>query len=55
MAQFQMEGGGTLTLEEGSQVKVTEETLAQAGQTLGLSNTYIFWRIRMPCCIGDSG
>ena len=26
------------------------ETLAQAGQTLGLSNTYIFWRIRMPCC-----
>ena len=27
-----------------------DETLAQAGQTLGLSNTYIFWRIRMPCC-----
>ena len=26
-----------------------DETLAQAGQTLGLSNTYIFWRIRMPC------
>ena len=25
-------------------------TLAQAGQTLGLSNTYIFWRIRMPAC-----
>ena len=25
-------------------------TLAQAGKTLGLSNTYIFWRIRMPCC-----
>lgn len=25
-------------------------TLAQAGQTLGLSNTYIFWRIRMPVC-----
>src|SRR5699024_8905674 len=22
-----------------------DETLAQAGQTLGLSNTYIFWRI----------
>ena len=27
-----------------------DETLAQAGQTLGLSNTYIFWRIRMPMC-----
>ncbi|MCI8524511.1 MAG: molybdate ABC transporter permease subunit [Oscillospiraceae bacterium] len=27
-----------------------DETLAQAGQSLGLSNTYIFWRIRMPCC-----
>ena len=27
-----------------------DETLAQAGKTLGLSNTYIFWRIRMPCC-----
>lgn len=27
-----------------------DETLACAGQTLGLSNTYIFWRIRMPCC-----
>lgn len=27
-----------------------DETLAQAGQTLGLSNTYIFWSIRMPCC-----
>ncbi len=27
-----------------------DETLAQAGQTLGLSNTYIFWRIRMPVC-----
>lgn len=25
-------------------------TLAEAGQTLGLSNTYIFWRIRMPVC-----
>lgn len=25
-------------------------TLSQSGQTLGLSNTYIFWRIRMPCC-----
>ena len=27
-----------------------DETLAQAGKTLGLSNTYIFWRIRMPAC-----
>ena len=27
-----------------------DETLAQAGRTLGLSNTYIFWRIRMPAC-----
>ena len=27
-----------------------DETLADAGRTLGLSNTYIFWRIRMPCC-----
>ena len=27
-----------------------DETLAQAGRTLGLSNTYIFWRIRMPYC-----
>ena len=27
-----------------------DETLAQAGQTLGLSNMYIFWRIRMPVC-----
>ena len=27
-----------------------DETLGQAGQTLGLSNTYIFWRIRMPAC-----
>lgn len=25
-------------------------TLSQSGQTLGLSNTYIFWRIRMPTC-----
>ena len=30
-----------------------DETLAYAGQTLGLSNTYIFWHIRMPyCCQG---
>lgn len=27
-----------------------DETLSQAAQTLGLSNTYIFWRIRMPAC-----
>ena len=27
-----------------------DETLAYSGQTLGLSNTYIFWRIRMPYC-----
>lgn len=27
-----------------------DETLAHAGQTLGLSNTYIFWKIRMPYC-----
>ncbi len=27
-----------------------DETLAYAGQTLGLSNVYIFWRIRMPFC-----
>lgn len=27
-----------------------DETLAYSGQTLGLSNTYIFWRIRMPVC-----
>ncbi len=27
-----------------------DETLAWSAQTLGLSNTYIFWRIRMPCC-----
>lgn len=27
-----------------------DETLAHAGQTLGLSNRYIFWRIRMPYC-----
>ena len=28
-------------------------TLSQSGQTLGLSNTYIFWRIRMPACRQD--
>lgn len=27
-----------------------DERLADAGRTLGLSNTYIFWRIRMPFC-----
>lgn len=27
-----------------------DETLTYAAQTLGLSNTYIFWRIRMPAC-----
>lgn len=27
-----------------------DETLAYSAQTLGLSNTYIFWRIRMPFC-----
>ncbi len=27
-----------------------DDTLAYSAQTLGLSNTYIFWRIRMPYC-----
>ena len=27
-----------------------DETLAHAGRTLGLKNSYIFWRIRMPAC-----
>lgn len=27
-----------------------DTTLAYSGQTLGLSNTYIFWRIRLPYC-----
>ena len=27
-----------------------DKTLAYSGQTLGLSNTYIFWRVRMPTC-----
>ena len=27
-----------------------DENLADAGRTLGLSNTYIFWRIRLPYC-----
>jgi molybdate transport system permease protein len=27
-----------------------DETLAYSAQSIGLSDTYIFWRIRMPCC-----
>jgi len=27
-----------------------DDTLAYSGKTLGLSNTFIFWRIRMPYC-----
>ena len=27
-----------------------DDTLAYSAQTLGLSNTYIFWRVRMPYC-----
>ena len=27
-----------------------DETLAYSARTLGKSDTYIFWRIRMPCC-----
>lgn len=27
-----------------------DETLAQAGRTLGLRDSFIFWRIRMPAC-----
>ncbi|MBQ9458863.1 MAG: molybdate ABC transporter permease subunit [Oscillospiraceae bacterium] len=27
-----------------------DTTLADAGRTLGLSNSYIFWHVRMPCC-----
>ena len=27
-----------------------DETLSQAGRTLGRSNTWIFWRVRLPCC-----
>jgi molybdate transport system permease protein len=27
-----------------------DETLAYSGQTLGLSNRYIFWHVRMPYC-----
>ena len=27
-----------------------DETLAWSAQTLGQSNAWIFWRVRMPCC-----
>ena len=27
-----------------------DQNLAYSGQTLGLSNSYIFWRVRMPAC-----
>lgn len=27
-----------------------DETLTDCGKTLGLSNTYLFWRVRMPAC-----
>lgn len=27
-----------------------DHTLADAGRTLGRSNTWIFWRVQMPCC-----
>ena len=27
-----------------------DQNLAYAGQTLGRSNTWIFWHVRMPCC-----
>lgn len=27
-----------------------DESLAEAGKTLGLSNSFIFWRVRMPAC-----
>lgn len=27
-----------------------DETLAEAAQTLGRSDAWIFWRVRMPCC-----
>ena len=29
---------------------ILDKNLAYAGQTLGLSDTYIFWRVRMPAC-----
>ena len=27
-----------------------DENLADAGRTLGRSNVWVFWRVRMPCC-----
>lgn len=27
-----------------------DETLAHAGRSIGLSDSFVFWRIRMPCC-----
>lgn len=27
-----------------------DETIAYSAQTLGLSNTWIFWHLRLPCC-----
>ena len=30
-----------------------DQTLAEAGATLGRSNTWIFWRVRMPVCRQD--
>lgn len=27
-----------------------DESMAASGKTLGLSNAFIFWRIRIPCC-----
>ena len=27
-----------------------DQTLAHAARTLGRSNTYVFWRIQLPCC-----
>ena len=33
-----------------SKFEVADETLSYSGQTLGLSNAYIFWRIRLPNC-----
>lgn len=27
-----------------------DESLSEAGKTLGLSNTYIFWNVRLPAC-----
>ena len=30
--------------------EIFDRTLSDAGRTLGLSNTFIFWRIRMPAC-----